>query len=173
MFISALQQNESYIYVGVYICIYICPLFFRFFSPYRSLQSIWIEFPVLYSRSFILHIVLYICQYICQSQSHNLSLPLLFPPGTIRSFSTSVTLFLLCKYVHLYHFLDSTYKQYHMIFVFLCPTYFTQCDVETWPAKPVLQDCHLGWDLHSSIFQSLAGPPHHHVRHCNALQWPL
>ena len=25
-------------------------------------------------------------------------------------------------------FFDSTYKQYRMIFVFLCLTYFTQCD---------------------------------------------
>ena len=28
----------------------------------------------------------------------------------------------------MYHFLDSTCKWYHMIFVFLCLTYFTSCD---------------------------------------------
>ena len=41
----------------------------------------------------------------------------------MRSFPKSVSLFLFCKFVHMYHiFLDSTYKQYHMIFVFLCLT---------------------------------------------------
>ena len=47
-----------------------------------------------------------------------------FPLVAISSFSES--LFLFCKKVDLYFFfLDSTYRQYHMIFVFLCLTYFT------------------------------------------------
>ena len=56
--------------------------------------------------------------YICQSQSSNL-----FPPYslvTINLFSRSVTLFLFYRQVHLYPFIDSTYKRYHMIFVFVC-----------------------------------------------------
>ena len=49
-------------------------------------------------------------------------------PITISLFSMSVTLFLVCKDVHLYHFffLDSTYKIGHMICLFL--SYVTQCD---------------------------------------------
>ena len=49
-----------------------------------------------------------------------------FPLNAISLFSTSVTLFLFCKEVHLYlfFFLDYTYKQY-MIFVFFCLTLFT------------------------------------------------
>ena len=39
------------------------------------------------------------------------------PLVTISLFSMSVGLFLFCLYVHLYFF-DSTYKQYHMVFVF-------------------------------------------------------
>ena len=38
----------------------------------------------------------------------------------IRLVSKSVSLFLFCKYIHLYHFvLEFTYKPFHMIFVFL------------------------------------------------------
>ena len=53
--------------------------------------------------------ILYILVYICQSQSPNSShhhhspMPL-SPLVSIRLFSTSVSLFLPCKLVHLYHF---------------------------------------------------------------------
>ena len=53
--------------------------------------------------------------YICQSQSSNL-----FPPYSLVNlslFSRSVTLFLFYRQVHLYPFIDSTYKQHHMILV--------------------------------------------------------
>ena len=44
-------------------------------------------------------------------------IPLPFLPlVSIHLFSTSVSLFLLCLWVHLYHFLDSTYKQYYVTF---------------------------------------------------------
>ena len=49
--------------------------------------------------------VLYILVYICQSQSPNSSLPPCFSPlVSINLLSTSVSLFLPCKLVHLYHF---------------------------------------------------------------------
>ena len=57
--------------------------------------------------------------YICYSQTPNFSLPSLPPLVTISLFSMSVGLFLFCKQVHLYHFLDSRYKRYHMIFIIL------------------------------------------------------
>ena len=48
--------------------------------------------------------LLYIVVCISQSQSSQFSLSCL-PPVTISLFSTSVTLFLFCRYVHLYSFL--------------------------------------------------------------------
>ena len=69
--------------------------------------------------------VLYIVVCISQSQSSQFSLSCL-PPITISLVSTSVTLFLFCRYVHLYSFLRFTYKQYYVIFIFFCLTYFTQ-----------------------------------------------
>ena len=48
-------------------------------------------------------------------------------PGNHKSFSKSVSAFLFCNWVNLYHFfLDSTYKGCHMLFLLLCLTYFTQ-----------------------------------------------
>ena len=65
----------------------------------------------------------------CQSQSSNLSFPLL-PPGN-RKF-----IFYICNSISVlqissivpFFFYDSTYKWFNMIFVFLYLTYFTQCD---------------------------------------------
>ena len=50
----------------------------------------------------------------------NYPLPQPSPQVIISSFSKSVSQFLFCKYIHLYYvFLDSAYKGYHMIFLFL------------------------------------------------------
>ena len=51
--------------------------------------------------------------------------PPLSPLVTISLFSVSVNLFLFANKLICIIFLDSTYKQYHIIFVFLCLTYFT------------------------------------------------
>ena len=45
---------------------------------------------------------------------------IIFPP-----LSNPVTLFLFCKVVHLYPFLDFMYKHYHVIFILLYLAYFT------------------------------------------------
>ena len=58
---------------------------------------------------------------------NNLSLPksvslphCLLTPATINSISKSVSLFLFCKQVHLYHFfLESTYRECYMMFLLL------------------------------------------------------
>ena len=50
--------------------------------------------------------------------------PTSFPYGNHGLFSKSLSLFLFCKYVPLYHVLDSTSKQNHMTFIFLCLSYF-------------------------------------------------
>ena len=51
-----------------------------------------------------------------------------FPPGNHKFvFYNCDTFFFVNKFICTI-FLDSTYKQFHMIFVFLCLTYFTQYD---------------------------------------------
>ena len=37
--------------------------------------------------------------------------------------------FYFAVYIHLYYFLDSTYKWYHTVFVFLCLTHFTKHNI--------------------------------------------
>ena len=57
----------------------------------------------------------------CQTQTHNPSLHTPVPFGSHRFiFQDCVSLFMFCKWLHLYLFVDSTYKWYHMMFVFLC-----------------------------------------------------
>ena len=64
------------------------------------------------SYSSILYILVYICQSQSPSSSHHHHPPsLLSPLVSIRLFSTSVSLFLPCKPVHLYHFSSSTYMR--------------------------------------------------------------
>ena len=67
-------------------------------------------------------------EYTCQSQSPNLSLPLPFPLVTnhkfVFSICNSISILRVSSFVPF--FLDSTYKRYHMIVVFLCLMHFTQ-----------------------------------------------
>ena len=87
--VSAVQQSESAIFIPE------SPLFCISF-PIRSEHSV--KFPVLYNRFSVVISFIHSTNsiYICQSQSPNSSHPT--PPLiTISSFSTSVTLFLLCK----------------------------------------------------------------------------
>ena len=42
-----------------------------------------------------------------------------FPFGNHKFFSISMSLLLFCIYIHLHYFLDSIYKWYHTVFVFL------------------------------------------------------
>ena len=69
-------------------------------------------FPVFFLLS-ILYILVYICQSQFPSSSHHP--PPTFPPlVSIHLFSTSVSLFLPCKPVHLYHF--SRFYMYVLIY---------------------------------------------------------
>ena len=83
--------------------------------------------------------------YIYQPQSLNLSLAPPYPLVIINLLSATLTLFLFCKYVHVYPFLDSKYEWCHMIFIFLCPTYFTYYD------SLKVQPCCYKWH-HFSLF---------------------
>lgn len=56
----------------------------------------------------------------------SLSFPLsLSPLVTVSLLSMSASLLLCCIQIHLYYFLDSTQKWYHIIFAFLSLTYFS------------------------------------------------
>ena len=60
--------------------------------------------------------------------SHSVPLP---PPSLLTTtilFSTSVILFLFCRWVHLCHILDYIYKWYRMVLFFLFLTSFIQYD---------------------------------------------
>ena len=70
----------------------------------------------------ILYIII-VCFCWSQTPSLFLSHPP-FPLATTSLFSMSVSRFPFHRYVHLCHILDSMYKWYHMVFVFLCLTYF-------------------------------------------------
>ena len=71
-----------------------------------------------------LSILIYQCVY-DRPKVPNFPLPL----ATMSSLYKSVSLFLFCEYANLYHlFLDSTYIGYHMMFLLLSLTYFTQYD---------------------------------------------
>ena len=55
--------------------------------------------------------------------SQFIPLPSHLPFGNHSLFSMSVSLFLICRSVHVCSILDSIYKWYHMVFVFLFLTY--------------------------------------------------
>ena len=105
-FFFAVQQSESAIY---YTHI---PSFFWISFPFRSLQSIACSSLYCIIGSHQLSI-LYIVVYICQSQSPNFSHPSI-PCWCSCFFSTSVSLFLLCKQIHLYHFFQISHICIHI-----------------------------------------------------------
>ena len=85
-------------------------------SMYIYIPSFWISFPFRSPQSIKQSSLcstvgshqlstLYVIVYICQSQSRNSSHPAFPPLVSIHLFSTSVSLFLPCKQVHLYHYL--------------------------------------------------------------------
>ena len=104
-------------------CVCIYPLFFGFHShwgyrrePSRvpcTLQYVLISYLSLYIASIV---------YVCPSLSiHPATLP--YPLVPMHLFSTSVSLFLLCKSDHLWHF--SRFHIYALIYDFPFPGYFT------------------------------------------------
>ena len=94
--------------------LYIYPLFFRCFYLV-GYYKYWVEFPVLYWK--LLLSILYVVVSLCQSQFSNLSLP--FTPNNHKF------VFYICNYFcSVFKFICtifkySTYKWYHVVFVFL------------------------------------------------------
>ena len=67
---------------------------------------------------------IYASLHLLTPNSQSVPLPPLSCLATTSLFSVSVSLFLFCRWVHLCRILDSTYKWYHMVFVFLFRKYF-------------------------------------------------
>ena len=104
------------------------PFPFKFFSQLGCCR-ILSRVPLLQTRSqLVIH-----SKYSCVYKSHvnpqipNYSFPNPSPMITATSFSKPVSLFLFCKYVHLYYFLRFCRKVLSCN-AFLSLTYFTQCD---------------------------------------------
>ena len=99
--------------------------------PLWFISGYWTEFPVLYSR------ILLLIQSVCNSlhlltpTSHFIPPPSPTPLAATNLFSMSVSLYLFHIRVHLCYILDSTYKQYHMLFVFFWCT--SLCMIISWP----------------------------------------
>ena len=65
-----------------------------------------------------------------------------------------VSLFLFCKYIHLYHILHSTCKWYHIL-VCLCLTYFKLCIIISWSTQVATSDINSFFFHGQVIFDSV------------------
>ena len=108
--VSAVQQSESVMHIHVFTL-------FQIIFPYKLLKNIEQRSLSYNSRFLLLFYFVYSSVYV-SIPVPSLS-PTVSPLVTINLFYMSVTLFLFCKYVYFYHFLDSIDKQCHTIFVFL------------------------------------------------------
>ena len=109
--------------------IYIYPLFFRFFSHIGH-YSILSRVPCV-TQYVLISYQFYILQCVYVNLPIYPSLHLLAPGNHTFIFyiCNSISVLQISSFVpFFFFFLDSTYKQYHMKFVFLCLTYFTQYD---------------------------------------------
>ena len=103
--ISAVQQNGSFLHIYILFHIF----------PWGLSQDI--EYTVLYSRTLLFIPSLYNNLHLLIANSPSISSP---PPSTTTSlFSVSMSLLLFRRQLHLCQILDSTYKWYHMVSVFL------------------------------------------------------
>ena len=107
--------------------IYIYPHFFGFPSHWSHHRALSIEFPVLYSRFSVVSCFIHSSVYMSIPISQ--FIPPSFPPWYPYICSLRLC-FCFCfanKFICII-FLDSTYKRYYMIFIFLFLTYFTLYD---------------------------------------------
>ena len=89
---------------------------------YCRITFLFFFFFLLYSNSLlVLHVK---CSSVSMSIPNSLRIPSSAP---VTSFFQCVNLFVFSKYIHLYHsFLDSMYKECHLIFLLLCLTDHSQ-----------------------------------------------
>ena len=116
--VTGIQQGDSVLHIYVWI------LFSHSFLSYCNVVSIVPCAVLLVLVVYVFYTYLFV-----SANSKLLIYPAWLSPFiTISLFSMPVVLSLFLKKVHLYHILNSTYKWYHMVFVFLFQTYFTQYD---------------------------------------------
>ena len=114
----------SFLLYSKVIQLYIYIHSFSYSFPLWFITGYWIQFPVLYSRALLFIHALHNSLHLLTPNSQSIPLP---PPSSLATtslFSMSVSLFLFRGYVHLCRILDSTYKWYNMVFVFLFLIYF-------------------------------------------------
>ena len=99
-------------------------LFFFGSPPTQITTDCSVEVPVLFS---LITYLIYINVNV-NSKILIYPYPLTFLWMSVSCFSKFVSLFLLCKLVHLYEYLHSTCNWYLKIFIFLFLTYFTRYD---------------------------------------------
>ena len=115
------KMNQLYTYIYIYPP-------WGILVPLWIITEYWIKFPVVCGRSLLGTYFTYNCMYMSILISQFISLPLSSPGNHKFAFyiCDSISVFQISSLVSL--FLDFTYKLYHMIFVFLCLTYFTPFD---------------------------------------------
>ena len=127
--ISLLFKKFYWSIVDLQCCAHFCDsiihihILSHFLFQYFNIIGYWTLFPVLYRRTLWFIHPLYASLHLLISNSQCFPAPHPLPLGNHKSIS--VRLFLSCRYAHLCHSLDSIYKWYHMVFVFLFLTYFT------------------------------------------------
>ena len=102
----------------------VCQRSLCIFSPLWFILGYWIYISVLYSRNLSIHSI-YFSLYLLTPISYSIAPPILSALEATSLFSMSMSIFLFHTHVHLYHILDSTFKWYHLVFVFLCVPHFT------------------------------------------------
>ena len=142
--VSGVKQNDSVMHIYISVL-------FQILFPITLLQNIEQNSVPCTKSLLVLHFKYSVCT--CWSQTPNYPFPPTFSPLVTIICSQSMWFwFCFCKYLHLYHFLKvlhisqfscsvvvtlwtaykhmhgSAYKQYHMIFLFLSVTHFTQYD---------------------------------------------
>ena len=108
--VSAVQQSDSVMHIHVFTL-------FQIIFPHRLFKNIE-QSSLSYNSGFLLVFYFVYSSVYVSIPGPSLS-PSVSPLVTINLFYMSVTLFLFCKYVYFYHFLDSIDKQCHTIFGFL------------------------------------------------------
>ena len=110
---------------------------------------------MLYSMSLL--IILYIVVCTCQSLTPNLFLPPPFPFGNHDTFSTSMSLFLLCKFF-IFFFLDSIYK-WHLWSISLSDSLYLEWSFLGPSMLLQVAWCHSFYDWCNAIFYCIYAPP--------------
>ena len=135
MLISAVQQRDSVLYI-LFLMFFSIMVYYSIFNSsshytvgpcYLSILYKILGWPKCSFKFF--HKMLHKMNVLASSIGLHLVIPIspsIPPPHLFPSISVSHICFV--RYIHLFCILDSPYKWYHMVFVFLFLTYFTWYD---------------------------------------------